>query len=114
MISAVFEPIEGESDEDAPEFGHDRFQAFRVSASAAQRVCDCSGRGGCERAGIGPTNEAEIKYTPAHVVIGTGGVSSYDLDLNGDGITDFIIQNDASLRDEWQSGGTRNTRLDNL
>jgi hypothetical protein len=34
--------------------------------------------------------EAEIVYTPAHVVIGNNG--TYNLDLNNDGITDFTIR----------------------
>ena len=35
--------------------------------------------------------EAKIVYTPAHVIIGYGGVQSYNLDLNRDGATDFVI-----------------------
>ena len=35
--------------------------------------------------------EAEIIFTPTHVVIGVGGLGSYDLDLNSDGLTDFAI-----------------------
>ena len=36
-------------------------------------------------------SEARIKYTRAHVVISTN--SSYNLDLNHDGATDFTIKN---------------------
>jgi hypothetical protein len=36
--------------------------------------------------------EARIVYTPAHVVIGRGGLHLYRLDLNHDKITDFTIQ----------------------
>jgi hypothetical protein len=35
--------------------------------------------------------EARIIYRHTNVVIGRGGVPSYDLDLNHDGITDFTI-----------------------
>lgn len=34
-------------------------------------------------------SDAEIIYTPAHVVIGAGGAHNYGLDLNADGATDF-------------------------
>jgi len=36
--------------------------------------------------------EARIVYTPAHVVIWEYGVRLYDLDLNHDGKTDFVLQ----------------------
>jgi hypothetical protein len=36
--------------------------------------------------------EAKIVYTPANVVIGYGGVGSYNLDLNHDGVTDVHFQ----------------------
>lgn len=35
--------------------------------------------------------EAEIVYTPVGVLIPSNGVHSYNLDLNGDGLTDFTI-----------------------
>jgi hypothetical protein len=47
-------------------------------------------------AGVGwlaltPLAEAEVVYTPASVFIPYNGVHTYDLDLDGDGITDFTI-----------------------
>ncbi len=36
--------------------------------------------------------EAKIIYTPTHIVISPNGVHFYDLDLNHDGTTDFVLQ----------------------
>jgi hypothetical protein len=40
--------------------------------------------------------EAKIVYTPTHVVIGYGGVQSYQLDLNHDKVTDFTLSHTGS------------------
>ena len=40
--------------------------------------------------------QGKIVYTAAHVKIGSGGVGSYDLDLNHDGVTDFTLSTAAS------------------
>jgi hypothetical protein len=40
--------------------------------------------------------QAKIVYTAAHVKIGAGGVGSYDLDLNRDGVTDFSLSTGGS------------------
>lgn len=40
--------------------------------------------------------EAKIVYTPAHVSIGNGGVQTYVLDLNHDGMGDFSFQTGSS------------------
>jgi hypothetical protein len=55
---------------------------------------------------MAPPADAEIVYTPAHVVIGYGGVRSYALDLNQDGTIDFTLKTltRASIDD---SGGTQ-------
>lgn len=45
-------------------------------------------------AGIGVVTvpaEGKVVYTPAHVLVGSGGLNSYNLDLNNDGVTDFVI-----------------------
>jgi len=52
-------------------------------------------------AGVGmlaltPSAEAKIVYTPADVVIGGTGVTTYNLDVNGDGITDFVFEKTSS------------------
>jgi hypothetical protein len=66
---------------------------FRVSSSPAQHVCSCCKRDWSGGAGVGVPSEATIIYTAAHVNI---GVNPYDLDLNHDGITDFIFRNGIS------------------
>ena len=38
-----------------------------------------------------PNAEAKVVYTPAHVVINLG--SKFDLDVNGDGLIDFVFSN---------------------
>jgi|HubBroStandDraft_1064217.scaffolds.fasta_scaffold182397_1 hypothetical protein len=40
--------------------------------------------------------ESKIVYTPADIKIGYGGVHEYNLDINHDGVTDFIVGNTSS------------------
>jgi len=54
--------------------------AYAAAASAA----------GVSLLALAEPSEAEIVYTPAHVTIDQGS-GSYDLDLNGDGINDFVL-----------------------
>ena len=56
--------------------------AYALAASAA----------GVGMLALTPPAEAKIVYTPADVVIGGTGVTAYNLDLNGDGITDFVFE----------------------
>src|SRR5262249_31773866 len=52
--------------------------------------------------------EAKIVYTPAHVMIGAHGLASYNLDLNQDGITDFVLERTSSCDTDrcfWYLGG---------
>jgi hypothetical protein len=50
-----------------------------------------SGAAGVSLLALAQPAASEIVYTPANVVIGVGGTSSYALDLNGDGITDLFL-----------------------
>jgi hypothetical protein len=43
--------------------------------------------------------EAKIVYTPANVILHRNSV--FNLDLNHDGITDFVIRNNTHLHDAW-------------
>jgi len=49
-----------------------------------------AGAAGVSLLALTPAAEAKIVYTKTHQVIGYGGI--YDLDLNHDGIVDFVIQ----------------------
>jgi hypothetical protein len=60
---------------------HHRLNAYALAASAA----------GVGVLALAQPAEAKIIYTPTHKVIKPN--SSYDLDLNNDGIADFVIQN---------------------
>src|SRR5579863_1553594 len=40
---------------------------------------------------LAQSSQAKIVYTPAHVTIGYGGVHTFSLDLNHDGIADFAL-----------------------
>jgi hypothetical protein len=60
---------------------HRQLSMYALSASAA----------GVGMSALAQPAEGKIIYTPAHVVIGYGGVPSYNLDLNHQGATDFII-----------------------
>lgn len=51
-----------------------------------------AGAAGVSVLAMSPAAEAKIVYTPAHVMIGALGMGSYNLDLNQDGITDFVIE----------------------
>ena len=64
---------------------HQQLNMYALAAGAA----------GVSVLALAQPSEAEIKYTPTHVVIGKGGVSIYNLDLNHDGITDFTIHYDS-------------------
>jgi hypothetical protein len=50
-----------------------------------------SGAAGVGLLALAQPAEAKIVYTPANVAIGYGGVQTYHLDLNHDGIADFSI-----------------------
>jgi len=41
---------------------------------------------------VTPKAEAKVIYTPAHVIVGNGGLQRYDLDLNHDGVTDITFE----------------------
>jgi len=59
---------------------HHHLHLYALAASAA----------GVSMLALAQPGEAEIIYTPANVTIGPN--QHYDLDLNGDGITDFTIK----------------------
>jgi len=58
-----------------------RLNSYALAASAA----------GVSMLALAQPAEARIIYTPANVTIGYGGVPSYNLHLNHDGATDFVI-----------------------
>jgi hypothetical protein len=58
---------------------HQRLNSYTLAASAA----------GVGMLALASLTEARIIYTPANVQIATG--SPYNLDLNNDGITDFVL-----------------------
>jgi hypothetical protein len=60
---------------------HQQLTSYALAAGAA----------GVSVLALAQPTEAKIKYTPTHVVI--GGNQNYNLDLNRDGIADFVIQN---------------------
>ena len=75
--------------------------AVKLTGSTHRRLNDYALAAGAAGVGIlalAQPSEAKIVYTPAHRVIGPG--SSYKLDLNHDGITDF------TLRDLHHTTGT--------
>jgi hypothetical protein len=53
--------------------------------------------------GIAHPANAEIVYTPTNVVIGYSGFPFYDLDVNGDGTTDFFLR--THFRESIDSSG---------
>jgi hypothetical protein len=61
---------------------HHRLNSYALAASAA----------GVGVLAMAQPAEAKIVYTSAHVVISPNGVHFYDLDLNHDGKTDFVLQ----------------------
>jgi hypothetical protein len=71
---------------------HKRLNAYALAASAA----------GVGMLALVQSAEAKIVYTPSHHVIGTLG--RYNLDLNHDGTTDFVL---------LQSGNTTGSRCSN-
>jgi hypothetical protein len=58
---------------------HRRLSMYTLAASAA----------GVGVAGLAQPAQAKIVYTPAHIVIGNGGVHYFQLDINHDGVTDM-------------------------
>jgi hypothetical protein len=60
---------------------HQRLNSYALAASAA----------GVSLLALAAPADAKIVYTKAHVTIGYGGVGSYTLDLNNDGVADFYI-----------------------
>jgi len=60
---------------------HRQLNSYALAASAA----------GVSLLALAQPTAAKIVYTPAHVTIGYGGVGSYNLDLNRDGVPDFYI-----------------------
>jgi hypothetical protein len=65
---------------------HQQLNTYALAASAA----------GVSFIALAQPAQAKIVYTTAHVKIGSGGVGSYDLDLNHDGVTDFTLSTAAS------------------
>jgi hypothetical protein len=72
-------PLSSRPPSNLPASVHQRLNAYALAAGAA----------GVSLLALAPTAEAKIVYTPANIVIGRDG--SYSLDLNHDGIVDFII-----------------------
>jgi hypothetical protein len=60
---------------------HRQINAYALAASAA----------GVAALALTLPAQARIVYTPADVKIGVGGVEVYHLDLNHDGVTDFLL-----------------------
>jgi hypothetical protein len=60
---------------------NDWLSSYAAAASAA----------GVSLLALSQSADAKIVYTPAHITIGYGGVQSYNLDLNCDGATDFVM-----------------------
>lgn len=58
---------------------HKELNMYALAASAA----------GLGMLSLAHPAEGKIVYTPAHVIIGYGGVRSVDIDLNHDGVADF-------------------------
>ena len=61
---------------------HKRLNAYSLAGSAT----------GLGLLALVQPSVAEVVYTPAHAVIGVGGVHEYNLDLNGDGVSDFVLE----------------------
>jgi len=73
-----------------PDSLHERLNAYALAASVA----------GVAMLAASPSAEAEVVYTHAHVVLSAH--HKYLLDLNHDGIADFVIQNKVfSSTDVW-------------
>jgi hypothetical protein len=64
-----------------PDSVHQQLNMYTLAAGAA----------GVGALALAQAAEAKIVYTPANVVIGLGGVQTYHLDLNKDGVADFSI-----------------------
>lgn len=64
---------------------HNKLTAYTISAAAA----------GVAILATTPSSEAEIIFTPVNGVIAPG--DKYGIDLNGDGVIDFTIENDLHL-----------------
>jgi len=58
---------------------HKLLSAYALAASAA----------GVGALALTQPAQAKIVYTPAHIVIGNGGVHYFQLDINHDGVTDM-------------------------
>jgi hypothetical protein len=63
-----------------------RLNAYAIAAGAA----------GVSLIALAPPADAEIVYTPTHATVGRNG--SYGLDLNNDGIVDFMIRETAGTQ----------------
>ncbi len=79
---------------------HQRLNSYALAASAAGvgllpiSPVEYALRAGALFAGVllsSSSSEAKLVYTPAHATIGFGGLKSYALDINHDGIIDFTI-----------------------
>ena len=66
-----------------PESIHHQLNMYALAAGAA----------GVGMLALAQPAQARIIYTPADVTIGHGGVGQYNLDLDHDGITEFIVAN---------------------
>jgi hypothetical protein len=60
---------------------HQQLNMYAIAAGAA----------GVSLLALAQPAEAKIVYTPAHIKIGSGGVGNYYLDINHDGVADFLI-----------------------
>jgi hypothetical protein len=78
---------------------HERLNKYALAASAA----------GVGLLALAQPSEGRIVYTKAHQFIGTNGV--YNLDLNHDGVVDFLIQQVGNSVRSTQSQGTNNALL---
>jgi hypothetical protein len=70
-----------------------QFESSRSSASLEKHMAAYAlvGVAGAGLLAVAPDAEAEVVYTPTHVVMEQG--STYDLDVNHDGVVDFIFSN---------------------
>jgi len=75
---------------------HQQLNKYALAASAA----------GVGMLALSPSTEAKVVYTSTLVVISQYGTHLYDLDLNHDGRTDFVLQSKEYLTSD-QSAGTQ-------
>jgi hypothetical protein len=80
---------------------HHRLNAYALAASAA----------GVSVLALVQPSEAEIVYTPADVTFTIRKGITFSLDLNGDGITDFVFGGGIDYETSFYVGGLRRNRV---